>query len=85
MQPAAGTTTRAMVSFLFFPPLAVPALGYALKAARLLEQGDPAGAQTAAAESRKWSKLALIIGTFMWLAVVCCVGALAAGVYSASR
>jgi hypothetical protein len=85
MQPAAGTTTRAMVSFLFFPPLAVPALVYALKADRLLDAGDPAGAQTAAAESRKWSKLALIIGTFMWLALVCCVGALAAGVYSASR
>jgi hypothetical protein len=85
MQPAAPTVIRAIVSFLFFPPLAVPALVYALKANRLLELGDPAGAQTAAAESKKWSKLALIIGTFMWLALVCCVGALAAGVYSSTR
>jgi hypothetical protein len=76
--------TRAIVAFLFFPPLAVPALVYALKVNRLLEQDDPAGAQTAAAESKKWSKLAIIIGTFMWLAVVCCIGTLAASVYALS-
>jgi hypothetical protein len=84
MQRIAGTTTRAIVSFLFFPPLAVPALVHALKVDRLLEQDDPAGAQAAAAESKKWSKLAIIIGTVMWLAVVCCIGALAAGVYTLS-
>ena len=28
----------------------------------LLQQGDYAGAQAAAAESKKWSKIALIIG-----------------------
>jgi uncharacterized protein (DUF2062 family) len=84
MQRIAGNMPRAVVSFLFFPPLAVPALMYALKVDRLLEQGDQAGAQTAAAESKKWSKLAMIIGTCMWLAVLCCIGALAAGVYSLS-
>jgi hypothetical protein len=49
----------------------------------LLQQGNYAGAQAAANESRKWSRLAIIIG-LVWYAIVlvCCVIAVAAGVFS---
>lgn len=37
-----------------------------------LAAGDVAGAQQAANESRKWSKLAFIVGGILW--VLCCLG-----------
>jgi Interferon-induced transmembrane protein len=75
----------AIGAIFLFPPLAVPALMNAAKVRPLLEQGNYAEAQAAAADSKKWSKLATIIGVFMWLAVICCVGTLFAGLYSMSR
>jgi hypothetical protein len=40
----------------------------------LLQQGDYAGAQAAATESKKWSKMALIIGLVLWaINIICCI------------
>ena len=66
--------TMSIVSIFLFWPLAIPAIINASKVNPLLQQGDYAGAQAAAAESKKWSKLALIIG-LVWYAVVivCCL------------
>jgi hypothetical protein len=66
--------TMSIVAIFLFWPLAIPAIINASKVNPLLQQGDYAGAQAAAAESKKWSKLALIIG-LVWLGVVllCCV------------
>jgi hypothetical protein len=66
--------TMSIVSIFLFWPLAIPAIINASKVNQLLAQGDVAGAQAAAAESKKWSKLALIIG-LVWIGVVvlCCV------------
>jgi hypothetical protein len=55
-------------------PLAIPAIINASKVNTLLQHGDYAGAQAAAAESKKWSKLAPVIGLIGWvIGVVCCV------------
>ena len=66
--------TMSIVSLFLFWPLAIPALINASKVNPLLQQGDYAGAQAAAAESKKWSKLALIIGLIGWaVGIVCCI------------
>ncbi|MDG4793901.1 CD225/dispanin family protein [Micromonospora sp. WMMD1082] len=67
--------TMSIVAVLLFWPLAIPAIINASKVNPLLQQGDYAGAQAAAAESKKWSKLALIVGG-IWIALVlvCCIG-----------
>jgi hypothetical protein len=66
--------TMSIVSIFLFWPLAIPAIINASKVNTLLQQGDYAGAQAAAAESKKWSKLALIIGVIGWVVgIVCCV------------
>lgn len=72
--------TMSIVSIFLFWPLAIPAIINASKVNPLLQQGDYAGAQRAAAESKKWSKLAIIIG-LVWLGVVllCCVISFATG------
>jgi hypothetical protein len=68
----------ALVSLLLFWPLAIPAIINAKRVEPLLDQGDYAGAQNAAAESRRWSKLALIVGAMAWVAgAACCLGVLA--------
>ena len=66
--------TMSIVSIFLFWPLAIPAIINASKVNQLAAQGDYAGAQNAAEQSRKWSKLALIIG-LSWYALwlVCCV------------
>ena len=70
--------TMSIVSIFLFWPLAIPALINAAKVNPLLQQGDYAGAQAAAAESRKWSKLALIIGLIVWaISLVCCIAGFA--------
>jgi hypothetical protein len=69
--------TMSIVSIFLFWPLAIPAIINASKVNQLLQVGDYAGAQAAATESRKWSKLAVIIG-IAWIALVC-VGCLALG------
>ena len=51
--------TMSIVSIFLFWPLAIPAIINASKVNQLLAQGDVAGAQAAATESKKWSRLAL--------------------------
>jgi uncharacterized membrane protein len=72
--------TMSIVSIFLFWPLAIPAIINASKVNTLLQQGDYGGAQNAAAESKKWSKLAIIIG-LIWigLVLVCCIGGLLLG------
>jgi hypothetical protein len=66
--------TMSIVSIFLFWPLAIPAIMNASKVNPLLQQGDYAGAQAAAAESKKWSKLALIIGLIGWaIGIICCI------------
>jgi hypothetical protein len=63
-----------IVSIFLFWPLAIPAIINSSKVNPLLQQGDYAGAQAAAAESKKWSKLALIIGIIGWIiGIICCI------------
>ncbi|GIJ23112.1 CD225/dispanin family protein [Micromonospora lutea] len=74
-QPVDNNMTMSIVAIILFWPLAIPAIINASKVNTLLEQGDYAGAQVASAESKKWSKWALIVG-IAWIAIVlvCCVG-----------
>jgi interferon-induced transmembrane protein len=68
--------TMSIVSIFLFWPLAIPAIINASKVNPLLQQGDYNGAQQAAAESKRWSKLALIIGLCLWaVSILCCIGA----------
>ena len=66
--------TMSIVAIFFFWPLAIPAIMNASKVNTLLQQGDYAGAQQASTESKKWSKIALIIGLVGWgIGLVCCL------------
>ena len=66
--------TMSIVSIFLFWPLAIPAIMAASKVNPMLQHGDYAGAQAAAAESKKWSKLALIIGLILWaISIICCI------------
>ncbi|WP_432900538.1 CD225/dispanin family protein [Micromonospora matsumotoense] len=73
-QPINNNMTPSIVAIFFFWPLAIPAIINASKVNPLLQQGDYAGAEAAARESKKWSKLAFIIGA-VWLVIVllCCI------------
>src|SRR6266581_3637735 len=64
--------TMSIVSIFLFWPLAIPAIINASKVNPALQAGDYAGAQQAANESRKWSKLALIIGLSVWALLIIC-------------
>jgi hypothetical protein len=64
--------TMSIVSIFLFWPLAIPAIISASKVNTLLAQGDFAGAQAAAADSKKWSKLAIIIGIVWYVVVLAC-------------
>lgn len=67
--------TMSIVSIFLFWPLAIPAIINASKVNPALQVGDYAGAQQAATESKKWSKLALIIGLSLWgVSLLCCLG-----------
>lgn len=73
-----------VVSLFLFWPLAIPALINASKVTPLLQQGNYAGAQVAADESRKWSKWAIIAGVSWWvLCLVCCGAIVAIGAFTA--
>lgn len=66
--------TMSIVSIFLFWPLAIPAIINASKVNPLVQQGDIMGAQAAAAESKKWSKLALIVGLIGWaIGIICCI------------
>lgn len=76
-QQVDNNMTMSIVSIFLFWPLAIPAIINAAKVNSLLQTGDVMGAQAAAAESKKWSKLALIIGLVLWgiSLVLCCAAA----------
>jgi hypothetical protein len=65
--------TMSIVAIFLFWPLAIPAIMNASKVNPALQQGDYAGAQHFANESKKWSKLALIIGLIGWGISVLCI------------
>ena len=73
-QQVDNNMTMSIVSIFLFWPLAIPAIINASKVAPLVQQGDIMGAQAAAAESKRWSRLALIVG-LIWYGVllVCCI------------
>lgn len=72
--PVDNNMTMSIVAIFLFWPLAIPAIINASKVNPLLQQGNYAAAQEAAAQSRKWSKLALIIGLVMYgLYLLCCI------------
>jgi hypothetical protein len=78
--------TMSIVSIFLFWPLAIPAIINASKVNPALQAGDYAGASAAAAESKKWSKLALIIGICGYVVVLlCCIILVAAGSFSSSN
>ena len=73
-QQVDNNMTMSIVSIFLFWPLAIPAIINASKVNGLAAAGDIAGAQAAATESRKWSKLALIIGLIGWgVGILCCI------------
>ena len=73
-QQVDNNMTMSIVSIFLFWPLAIPAIINASKVNGLVAAGDVAGAQAAAAESKKWSKLALIIGLIGWgVSLLCCI------------
>ncbi|MGI5523828.1 CD225/dispanin family protein [Micromonospora sp. CA-259024] len=78
--PINNNMTMSIVAIFLFWPLAIPAIISASKVNPLLQQGDHAGAQAAAAESRKWSKWALIVGIswYVVLLLCCALGGLGA-------
>jgi len=83
--PVDNNMTMSIVAIFLFWPLAIPAIMNASKVNPLLQQGDYAGAQAAATESKKWSKWALIVGIswyVIWL--ICCVIGVATGAMTGS-
>lgn len=77
--------TMSIVSIFLFWPLAIPALMSASKVNTLLQQGDYAGAHQASVESKKWSKLAIIIGLVGYgIGLLCCIGLFALGAMNAN-
>jgi len=70
--PVSNNMTASIISIFFFWPLAIPAIMNASKVNERLAVGDYNGAQTASEESKKWSKLAFIIGGVLY--VLCCAG-----------
>jgi hypothetical protein len=67
--------TMSIVSIFLFWPLAIPAIISASKVNPALQMGDYAGAQAAAAESKKWSKMAIIVGaSLLGVSLLCCIG-----------
>jgi hypothetical protein len=86
-QPIDNNMTMSIVSLFLFWPLAIPALINASKVNTLAQQGDFAGAHAAAAESKKWSKWALIVGLCWYgVVIICCIlgAVLNVGLFGAS-
>ena len=78
--------TMSIVAIFLFWPLAIPAIINASRVRPLLARGDLAGARQAAAESRRWSRLALIIGIILYvIGLVCCVAGIVGGVTMGGR
>jgi interferon-induced transmembrane protein len=86
-QPPAidNNMTMSIVSIFLFWPLAIPAIINASKVNPALQIGDYATAQQAQTDSKKWSRLALIVGIIWYVLIcVCVVILLAAGVFTSS-
>jgi uncharacterized membrane protein len=86
-QPPAinNNMTMSIVSIFLFWPLAIPAIINASKVNPALQIGDWATAQQAANESRRWSKLALIIGIVLWVIFcICGIVLIAAGAFTSN-
>jgi hypothetical protein len=88
--PAQGQPPRidnnmrmSVVSTVLFWPLGIPAIINAWRVKVALRRGDYARAQMAAAESRRWSSLALIIG--LGIGLLCCTGGLVLGAIGGSN
>jgi hypothetical protein len=64
-----------IVALFFFWPLAIPALLTASKVEPLQRRGDHAAAAAAAAEARKWSRLAVVAGLISYATVALCCAA----------
>jgi hypothetical protein len=78
--PIDSGMTRAIIAIFLFWPLAIPAIISASKVNDLAARGDLAGAQAAAEDSKKWSKLAFIIGgVLIALSVLGCCGLFSLG------
>jgi interferon-induced transmembrane protein len=70
--------------FLFWPT-AIPAIMNASRAKASYQAGDYAGAQAAVEQSKKFSKISLIVGCCLWgLSVVCCIAEVIIGAASTS-
>jgi hypothetical protein len=83
--PIDNNMTMSIVSIFLFWPLAIPAIISASKVNPALQAGDYATAQQAAADSKKWSKLALIVGLCWYgLVLVCCIGSFALGMFGSA-
>jgi hypothetical protein len=86
-QPAVDNNmTMSIVSIFLFWPLAIPAIISASKVNPLLQQGDIMGAQAAATDSKKWSKLAIIVGIVVYaLIILGCCGLGGLGLFTAGN
>jgi len=73
--PPQNNMGMAIVALLLFWPLGIPAIINASRVNGLAQMGDWGGAQNALAESKKWTKYALITAA-VWYGVVilCCIG-----------
>ncbi|WP_412541582.1 CD225/dispanin family protein [Longispora sp. K20-0274] len=66
--------TMSIISIFLFWPLAIPAIINASKVNGFLAAGDYASAQQASTDSKKWSKIALIVGGALWVIwILCCI------------
>jgi len=66
--------TMSIISIFLFWPTAIPAIINASKVNPALQAGDYATAQQAATESKKWSKISLIVGIVSWsLSILGCI------------
>jgi Interferon-induced transmembrane protein len=68
----ASPVRLAILALILFWPLAIPALLIAWKVEPLQRRGDHAGAAAAAAEARKWSRLAIVAGVVWYAAIALC-------------
>jgi hypothetical protein len=73
--PPQNNMGMAVLALLLFWPLGIMAIINASKVNGLAQSGDWAGAQNALAESKKWTKYALITAAVWYgVVIVCCIG-----------
>ncbi len=73
--PMDNNLGMAILALILFWPLGLPAILSASKVNPMLAAGDYVGAQRALADSKKWTKYALIAtGVWFGLFALCCIG-----------